>query len=80
MLPGLNAISEVDLALWDLLGNGAINPYFHLLGGPVRDELIFYATGSRPDSAQKLGFIGGKLLCTMVRRRVMKVSIIIWPC
>ena len=27
----------------------------------MRDELIFYATGARPDAAQKLGFIGGKL-------------------
>jgi L-rhamnonate dehydratase len=31
------------------------------LGGAVRDELIFYATGARPDIAQQLGFIGGKL-------------------
>ncbi len=27
----------------------------------MRDELTFYATGARPDVAQKLGFIGGKL-------------------
>ena len=36
-------------------------PVFDLLGGPVRDELVFYATGARPDHAKRLGFIGGKL-------------------
>ena len=57
----LNAISCVDLALWDLLGKLRSEPVYHLLGGPVRDELIFYATGARPDLAKGLGFIGGKL-------------------
>ncbi len=57
----LNAISCVDLALWDLLGKLREEPVFHLLGGAVRDELVFYATGSRPDLAQEMGFIGGKL-------------------
>lgn len=57
----LNAISGVDLALWDLLGKVRGEPVFHLLGGPVRDELQFYATGARPDLAKQMGFIGGKL-------------------
>lgn len=57
----LNAISGVDLALWDLLGNWRQEPVHQLLGGKVRDELMFYATGARPDVAQKLGFIGGKM-------------------
>jgi L-rhamnonate dehydratase len=57
----VNAISGVDLALWDLLGKWRQEPVYQLLGGPVRDELIFYATGARPDMAQKLGFIGGKM-------------------
>jgi L-rhamnonate dehydratase len=57
----LNAISCVDLALWDLLGKLRQEPVSHLLGGPVRDELTFYATGARPDLAQKMGFIGGKM-------------------
>ncbi|MCW6010209.1 L-rhamnonate dehydratase [Micromonospora sp. CPCC 205371] len=57
----LNAISGIDLALWDLLGQVRQEPVYHLLGGAVRDELVFYATGPRPDLAQKMGFIGGKL-------------------
>jgi L-rhamnonate dehydratase len=57
----LNAISGVDLALWDLLGQIRQEPVHALLGGPVRDELTFYATGARPDVAKALGFVGGKL-------------------
>ena len=57
----LNVISGVDLALWDLLGHIRQEPVYQLLGGPVRDELVFYATGARPDKAKKLGFIGGKM-------------------
>ena len=57
----LNAISGVDLALWDLLGQVRQEPVCALLGGPVRDELVFYATGARPDLAREMGFIGGKM-------------------
>jgi L-rhamnonate dehydratase len=57
----VNAISGVDLALWDLLAKWRGEPVYQLLGGPVRDELVFYATGVRPDAAKALGFIGGKL-------------------
>lgn len=57
----LNAISGVDLALYDLLGRLRQEPVYALLGGPVRDELQLYATGARPDRARELGFIGGKM-------------------
>jgi L-rhamnonate dehydratase len=57
----LNTISGVDLALWDLLAKVRREPVHALLGGPVRDELQFYATGARPDLAKEMGFIGGKL-------------------
>ena len=57
----VNAISGVDLALWDLLGRLRQEPVHQMLGGPVRDELQFYATGARPDLAKQMGFIGGKL-------------------
>ncbi|HEX8415213.1 MAG TPA: L-rhamnonate dehydratase [Sphingomicrobium sp.] len=57
----VNAISGVDLAIWDLLGKLRREPVYQMLGGAVRDELQFYATGSRPDLAKDMGFIGGKL-------------------
>ncbi len=57
----VNAISGVDLALWDLLGKLRDEPVYQLLGGAVRDELQFYATGARPDLAKEMGFIGGKM-------------------
>ena len=57
----LNAISCVDLALWDLLGKLRQEPVYQLLGGAVQQELVFYATGSRPDLAKQMGFMGGKL-------------------
>ncbi len=57
----INAISCVDLALWDLLGKLRQEPVYHLLGGAVRDELQFYATGARPYKAKEFGFIGGKM-------------------
>ncbi len=56
----INTLSGVDLALWDLLGEIRQEPVHQLLGGAVRDELQFYATGARPDLAQKMGFIGGE--------------------
>jgi L-rhamnonate dehydratase len=57
----VNAISGVDLALWDLLGKLRKQPVYHMLGGEVRDETVFYATGPRPDLAKEMGFVGGKL-------------------
>lgn len=57
----VNALSGVDLALWDLLGRLRGEPVYQMLGGAVRDELSFYATGARPDLAQQMGFIGGKM-------------------
>jgi L-rhamnonate dehydratase len=57
----VNTISGVDLALWDLLAKVRGEPVCALIGGPVRDELVFYATGPRPDLAKGLGFIRGKM-------------------
>ncbi|MBE3639968.1 L-rhamnonate dehydratase [Mangrovicoccus algicola] len=57
----LNAISGVDLALWDLLGQVRQEPVHAMIGGAVRDEQVFYATGARPDLAKGMGFIGGKM-------------------
>jgi L-rhamnonate dehydratase len=57
----LNAISAVDLALWDLLGKIRDEPVHAMIGGAVRDRQPFYATGARPDAARRLGFVGGKM-------------------
>jgi L-rhamnonate dehydratase len=57
----LNAISAIDLALWDLVGKLRGEPVHALLGGAVGDELELYATGPRPELAQELGFAGGKI-------------------
>lgn len=57
----MNAISAIDLALWDLLGHLRQEPVYSMIGGKVREELQFYATGPRPDLAKEMGFIGGKM-------------------
>jgi L-rhamnonate dehydratase len=57
----MNAISAIDLALWDLLGRLREEPVYAMLGGKVREELTFYATGPRPDLAKGMGFVGGKI-------------------
>jgi L-rhamnonate dehydratase len=57
----VNAISAVDLALWDLLGKLRDEPVHALIGGAASDEIVFYAPGPRPERAQELGFVGGKL-------------------
>ena len=62
----MNAISAIDLALWDLLGKLREEPVYAMLGGKVREELTFYATGPRPDLAKKMEFVGGKIpLCLL---------------
>ncbi|MBD1382870.1 L-rhamnonate dehydratase [Metabacillus arenae] len=60
----MNAISAVDLALWDLLGRVRSEPVYSMIGGKVREEIEFYATGPRPDLAKEMGFIGGKMTLT----------------
>ena len=41
----LEAISGVDIALWDLAGKLLEQPVYRLLGGPFRTELPCYASG-----------------------------------
>ncbi len=52
----IEAISAVDIALWDLMGKLLGQPVYQLLGGKVRDKLSVYATG--PDVAlhKRMGF------------------------
>eukprot|EP00036_Acanthoecidae_sp_10tr_P009915 CAMPEP_0182928120 /NCGR_PEP_ID=MMETSP0105_2-20130417/15271_1 /TAXON_ID=81532 ORGANISM="Acanthoeca-like sp., Strain 10tr" /NCGR_SAMPLE_ID=MMETSP0105_2 /ASSEMBLY_ACC=CAM_ASM_000205 /LENGTH=439 /DNA_ID=CAMNT_0025066111 /DNA_START=31 /DNA_END=1350 /DNA_ORIENTATION=+ len=59
----LQAISAVDLALWDLLGNIRGEPVYALLGGKTKDRLPVYCTSARPDISCELGFVGAKVPC-----------------
>jgi L-alanine-DL-glutamate epimerase-like enolase superfamily enzyme len=42
---GVSALSGVDIALWDLLGQSLGQPVWRLLGGRVRDRVPAYASG-----------------------------------
>ncbi|MGV3724723.1 MAG: mandelate racemase/muconate lactonizing enzyme family protein [Actinomycetota bacterium] len=54
----LRAISAIDLALWDLLGQTCGQPVYRLLGGPVRSRVPVYnslgnpAYGRNPEGRQ----------------------------
>ncbi len=54
------AISAVDLAIWDALGKLRNEPVYMLLGGKTKNRLPVYSTTARPDLAKELGFIGAK--------------------
>eukprot|EP01083_Nonionella_stella_P190307 704821_1 len=57
----IQAISAVDLALWDTLGQLKKEPVYNLIGGKVKNKIPIYATTARPDLAQSLGFVGAKI-------------------
>ncbi|HJQ73631.1 MAG TPA: enolase C-terminal domain-like protein [Gaiellaceae bacterium] len=57
----LNALSAVDLALWDARGRVRGEPVFRLAGGAAREEIRFYATGPDPLRAAAGGFAGVKV-------------------
>jgi L-rhamnonate dehydratase len=59
----IQALSAVDLALWDLLGKLRKEPVFMLLGGATKGFLPMYTTTSRPDVGKELGFVGCKIPC-----------------
>ncbi|PVD39567.1 hypothetical protein C0Q70_02202 [Pomacea canaliculata] len=59
----LQAISAVDLALWDLLGKIRGEPVYQLLGGKTKQRLPVYCTTARPDLAKEMGFVGAKIAC-----------------
>ncbi len=44
----LRAISAIDLALWDILGQYAKLPIYRLLGGPVRSQIAVYNSCGNP--------------------------------
>ena len=65
----LQAISAVDLALWDLLGKLRDEPVWALLGGKTKERIPCYCTTARPDLAQGLGFVGAKYPLAFVSTR-----------
>ncbi|WP_129115354.1 enolase C-terminal domain-like protein [Halegenticoccus tardaugens] len=50
----IEAISAVDLALWDIAGKEADKPVYELLGGPVENEIDCYASNLHPVDFDKL--------------------------
>lgn len=44
----LRALSAIDLALWDILGQVCNKPIYRLLGGPVRDRVPVYNSCGNP--------------------------------
>lgn len=50
----LNAISGIDLALWDLAGKAMGVPVSQLLGGRQRDRVRAYASDLTPDTAEEI--------------------------
>lgn len=54
--PVINAISGVDLALWDLIGNALGMPVYKLLGGETKPRITSYCTGNDIDQHLKFGF------------------------
>ncbi len=44
----LRALSAIDVALWDILGQAAGMPVYRLLGGPVRQRIPIYNTCGGP--------------------------------
>ena len=50
----INAISGVDLALWDLVGKALGLPVYRLLGGATKDRIPAYCTGN--DIEQHIDF------------------------
>jgi len=59
----LQAISAVDLAIWDLLGKLRGEPVYALLGGKTKDRCPVYCTTAKPEIAKALGFAGAKVPC-----------------
>lgn len=57
----LMAVSVVDLALWDLLGQMRGESVYRLAGGATRDRIAVYGTGPDPTVFQRRGFFGGKV-------------------
>ena len=56
----MQAMSAIDLALWDLLGKAAAQPVHRLLGGPALDRLRAYSSLLMPHDPAALAFLLGE--------------------
>jgi galactonate dehydratase len=45
----IRAVSAIDVALWDIVGQAAGKPLYALLGGATRDDIRVYNTCAGPD-------------------------------
>jgi L-rhamnonate dehydratase len=57
----VHAISGVDLALWDIIGNALGEPVYKLLGGATKERIPAYCTGNDIEQHLEFGYRRVKL-------------------
>lgn len=57
----MNAISGVDMAIWDIIGKALNTPIYRLIGGEVKPRVPSYCTGNDIEQHVEAGFRGLKL-------------------
>ena len=54
---GVECVSAIDIALWDIRGKALGQPIYELLGGPVRDEIALYTHPDQSKFTSKEGVV-----------------------
>ena len=54
---GVECVSAIDIALWDIRGKVLGQPIYELLGGPVRDEIALYTHPDQGKFTSKEGVV-----------------------
>ena len=57
----IEAISGIDVALWDIFGKETGQPVYKLLGGKVRDKIKVYPTSFQADECKAAGYTDIKI-------------------
>ncbi len=76
----MRAISALDIALWDLLGQHTGQPIYNLLGGRTRDAIRVYNTCvDTPLYADQTGFLNnaGELAQSLLAEGITQMKV--WP-